>query len=197
MQNTIAEREYRVKKQLRNYVALVVSVIVAGIILCTVLPGCGNSVAQQEKQYKDQWTQVASKFEERVAADDKKANDFVTKNDIVGLRNLITSRLANVNDVMAQMFKLDPPEKYQRVQITTLYYLMALTDQLKAQNAVNDALLAGSPTTDLKTISDQYIKRSQGAGQELTLELKMAQLTLPAETPTTPKSSTPQSTPSK
>lgn len=170
--------------------------VIAGLIFLLLLTGCGNSTAQQEKQYKEQWTKVASKFEERVAIDDKKANDLVAKNDIVGLRNLINSRLANVNDVMAQMFKLDPPEKYQRVQITTLYYLMALTDQLKAQNAVNDALLAGQPTTDLKTISDQYTKRSQGAGQELGLELKTVQLTLP-ETPSTPKSSTPQSTPSK
>ena len=185
------------KKHLAIYGVMVVSVIVAGIILGLGLPGCGNSVAQQEKEYKEQWTRVASKFEERVAIDDKKANDFVAKNDIVGLRNLIISRLANVKDVTAQMFRLDPPEKYQRVQTTTLYYLMALQDQLKAQNAVNDALLAGQPTTDLKTISDQYTKRSQGAGQELGLELKTAQLTLPAETPTTPKSSTPQSTPSK
>ena len=185
------------KKHLGVFGVFVGLVLVAGFLLIILLPGCDNSVAQQEKQYKDQWTQVASKFEKRVAVDDQKANDLVTKNDIVRLRNLITSRLANVNDVMSQMFKIEVPEKYRRVQITTLYYFMALTDQLKAQNAVNDAVIAGNPTTDLKTISDGYIRRALGAGQELSLELKTAQLTLPEEKPTTPKSSTPQSTPSK
>ena len=163
-----------------------------------LLSGCGNSTAQQEQQYKQQWTQVMNKFETRVTSDDTKANDLATKNDIVGLRSLINSRLANVNDVLAQVLKLDPPEKYQRVQITTLYYLMALEDQLKAQNDVNDAALAGNPTTDLKTISDGYTKRAQGSGQELALELKKANLTVGTPSPSKPSSSTPKSTtPSK
>ena len=139
-----------------------------------------------------------NKFETRVTSDDTKANDLATKNDIVGLRSLINSRLANVNDVLAQVLKLDPPEKYQRVQITTLYYLMALEDQLKAQNDVNDAALAGNQTTDLKTISDGYTKRAQGSGQELALELKKANLTVGTPSPSKPSSSTPKSTtPSK
>jgi len=132
--------------------------VAVGLIFVVLLTGCGNSVAQQEKEYKEQWTQVVNKFESRVTSDDKKANDLVGKNDIVGLRTLVASRLANVNDVMAQVFKLDPPKEYQRVQITTLYYLMALEDQLKAQNDVNDAVLSGNPTTDLKTILDGYTK---------------------------------------
>jgi hypothetical protein len=171
--------------------------VAVGLIFIVLLTGCGNSVAQKEKEYKDQWTQVMTKFETRVTSDDSKANDLVTKNDIVGLRSLITSRSANVSDVLSQVLKLNPPEKYQRVQITTLYYLMALKDQLKAQNDVNDAALANSPTTDLKTISDGYSKRTQMAGQELALELKKAQLTIGAEAPK-PSSSTPKSTtPSK
>jgi len=169
-----------------------------GLIFGVLLSGGGNSTAQQEQQYKQQWTQVMNKFETRVTSDDTKANDLATKNDIVGLRSLINSRLANVNDVLAQVLKLDPPEKYQRVQITTLYYLMALEDQLKAQNDVNDAALAGNPTTDLKTISDGYTKRAQGSGQELALELKKANLTVGTPSPSKPSSSTPKSTtPSK
>jgi hypothetical protein len=172
--------------------------VAVGLIFVVLLSGCGNSTAQQEQQYKQQWTQVMNKFETRVTSDDTKANDLATKNDIVGLRSLINSRLANVNDVLAQVLKLDPPEKYQRVQITTLYYLMALEDQLKAQNDVNDAALAGNPTTDLKTISDGYTKRAQGSGQELALELKKANLTVGTPSPSKPSSSTPKSTtPSK
>lgn len=172
--------------------------VAVGLIFVVLLSGCGNSTAQQEQQYKQQWTQVMNKFETRVTSDDTKANDLATKNDIVGLRSLINSRLANVNDVLAQVLKLDPPEKYQRVQITTLYYLMALEDQLKAQNDVNDAVLAGNPTTDLKTISDGYTKRAQGSGQELALELKKANLTVGTPSPSKPSSSTPKSTtPSK
>ena len=93
--------------------------VAVGLIFVVLLSGCGNSTAQQEQQYKQQWTQVMNKFETRVTSDDTKANDLATKNDIVGLRSLINSRLANVNDVLAQVLKLDPPEKYQRVQITT------------------------------------------------------------------------------
>ena len=175
--------------------------VAVGLIFVVLLSGCGNSVAQQEKEYKAQWTQVMDKFEVRVTSDDKTANDLAGKNDIVGLRNLINSRETSVSDVLAQVLKLDPPEKYQRVQITTLYYLMALEDQLKAQNDVNDAVLAGNPTTDLKTISDGYTKRAQGSGQELALELKKADMTIgTGKTPksSTPKSSTPTSTtPSK
>ena len=172
--------------------------VAVGLIFVVLLSGCGNSTAQQEQQYKQQWTQVMNKFETRVTSDDTKANDLATKNDIVGLRSLINSRLANVNDVLAQVLKLDPPEKYQRVQITTLYYLMALEDQLKAQNDVNDAVLAGNPTTDLKTISDGCTKRAQGSGQELALELKKANLTVGTPSPSKPSSSTPKSTtPSK
>ena len=171
--------------------------VAVGLIFVVLLTGCGNSVAQQEKEYKEQWTQVVNKFESRVTSDDKKANDLVGKNDIVGLRTLVASRLANVNDVMAQVFKLDPPKEYQRVQITTLYYLMALEDQLKAQNDVNDAVLSGNPTTDLKTILDGYTKRTQLAGQELGLELKKADMTIggvaPKSNSSTPKSTTPSS----
>ena len=135
-----------------------------------------------------------SKFEKRVTSDDKKANDLVGKNDIVGLRNLINERLAGVKGILTQMLKLNPPEKYQRVQITTLYYLMALEDQLKAQNDVNDALISGNPTNDLKTISDDYTKRSKQSGGELSLELKMAQIAIPpeeAQSSSTPKSTKP------
>jgi len=135
-----------------------------------------------------------SKFEKQVSVDDKQATDLVGKNDITGLRNRINERLASVNNILTQVLKLNPPETYQRVQITTLYYLMALEDQLKAQNDLNDAVLFGNPTNDLKTMSDGYTKRSQQSGMELGIELKKAQITIKTEevlNSSTPKSTKP------
>lgn len=120
-------------------------------------------------------------FEARVTSDDARANAFVEKNDIAGLYNLINKREANVKTVLSQVLRLSPPEKYQNVQILTLFYLYSLENRLKAQNDLKESILSGKPTTDLTKISDEYVTRTQQIGMELGIEINKAGLTLKSE----------------
>jgi hypothetical protein len=172
---------------------LVGFLVITGLVFLVV--GCGNSTAQKEATYKEQWTKQVNQFEKRVSSDDKKANALAEKNDMAGLFRLINERKAYVKTVQTQILKLNTPDKYQNVQILTLFYLLSLEQRLTAQNNLTEAILSGKPTTDLKTIADAYVTRTQQIGNELGIEISDAGLTLKAveEVPNSsaPKSSVP------
>jgi hypothetical protein len=161
---------------------LVGFLVITGLVFLVV--GCGNSTAQKEATYKEQWTKQVNQFEKRVSSDDKKANALAEKNDMAGLFRLINERKAYVKTVQTQILKLNTPDKYQNVQILTLFYLLSLEQRLTAQNNLTEAIL-----------SDAYVTRTQQIGNELGIEISDAGLTLKAveEVPNSsaPKSSVP------
>lgn len=180
--------------QNKSIFRLVGFLVIVGLIFLIV--GCGNSTSQQEATYKEQWTKLMNDFESKVNSDDTKANTLAQKNDIAGLYRLFNERQAYIKSVLAQILKLNAPEKYQNVQVYTLFYLLTLEQRLKAQNDVNQAVLAGNPTTDLNKIADNYISRTQQIGNELGLEINSAGLNI--KTPKQPNASVPKSsTPTK
>jgi hypothetical protein len=108
-------------------------------------------------------------------------------------------RLSYVTDVLAEVMKLYPAADLRKLQALTIYYMVALQDQFKAQNDVNEALLSGKPTQDLTSIAEIYIKRAQTIGNELGIELQKTRIKLKGveKKPTDgqPLGSTPVSTP--
>ena len=139
-----------------------------------------------------------NEFQTRVNTDDQKATAYVQKNDISSLITLIKQRLSYVSDVSAEVMKLYPPADLRKLQALTTYYMVALQDQLKAQNDVNEALLSGKPTKDLTSIAEFYVQRAQTVGNELGIELQKTGVKLKgmkAKPTGQPEGSTPGSTP--
>ena len=172
--------------------------LIVGLIYLVV--GCGNPTAQMEANYRKQWTTIMNKFESRGASDDLKANSLAKKNDIAGLYRFINERTDYVISVLTQVLKLDTPDKYRNVQVLTLFYLLTLEQRLKAQNDVNNAVLSGNPTGDLKKIADAYVSRSQEIGNELGVAINAVGLTLgnkPQPNSSAPKSSATNNTEKK
>lgn len=146
------------------------------ILLCmvaaTFLGGCGNSERQRRNAYVDEWREVITEFQKRINEDDKKAEELVNSEDLAGLVRLVDSRIENIDEVTVKVLDINTPLEMARLQAITLYYLVSLRDQLQAQNAANEAALAGQPTNDLKQIADDALARTQTMSRELALELK-------------------------
>jgi len=160
------------------------------VLLILLLLGVGVSRGpQSESSFKGDWKTVMSKFQSRVSADDKNAEDLVTKNDVSGLIALVNQRIANVDATTQEILKLYPPASMDKLQAITLFYLQSLKDQLTSQNGVNNAALAGQPTTDLKKISDQAAAQARGMAGLLGIELQKLGITLGPQPAPQPSSS--------
>lgn len=160
------------------------------VLLILLLLGVGVSRGpQSESSFKGDWKTVMSKFQSRVSADDKNAEDLVTKNDVSGLIALVNQRIANVDATTQEILKLYPPASMDKLQAITLFYLQSLKDQLTSQNGVNNAALAGQPTTDLKKISDQAASQARGMAGLLGIELQKLGITLGPQPAPQPSSS--------
>ncbi len=152
------------------------------MLLMLQLTGCGGSdIESKQKSYQADWKRIMTAFDARVTEDDKKASELVEMNDISGLIKLINERIVNVNEVIAEILGLHPPDDLQDLHSTTLYYLTSLRDQLEAQNDLNEAVLSGKPTQDLKTISDNAAARTQVLAGELGVEIQKAGIGLDEE----------------
>lgn len=153
---------------------VIISFIVFSLISVSfcLLCGCGQSPGQKQKEYKAEWTDVMNEYEERVAADDKKAQKLISEEDNAGVIKLLDERIDYVWSVYDAIVVLDPPSEYRELHALTLYYLASVVAQLEAQSDLNEAVLEGKPTDDLKTIAEQAAQKTQYAISELALEVE-------------------------
>ncbi|MCG2796729.1 MAG: hypothetical protein L6427_12885 [Actinomycetia bacterium] len=157
----------------RSKYRYLVLAVTAAAVLAVACPGCGGGgKAGNEKEYKARWTDIMDTFDQRVVKDDKRAEEFVAKNDISGLINLVNRRVDDIDEVFGQVLELYPPEDLRKLHAVTLYYLINMRDQLVAQNILNEAALSGKPTEDLKKIADDEAARTQMTARELGIELQ-------------------------
>jgi hypothetical protein len=174
----------------------------AALTAAVLVTGCDSEsqdIQSKQKQYKAGWLDVMEGFQARVNADDSKASQLVQKNDLPGLIDLIKRRTSNVDSVLGKVLPLYPPDEFRKLQATTLYYLVSLKDQFDAQNRLNEAILSGNPTTDLKTVATDAAAKTQALGRELGIEMQQLGLkfkVLRQNSGQTPGQSAVQSTPS-
>lgn len=181
-----------------------VALLAAGVLAAG---GCQSEQQRKAKEFKAQWTKIIEEFQTRVTKDDNKAEALVEKSDLPGVISLVKARIAHVDNTLAQLLALYPPQELRKLQGLSAYYLVALEDRLQAQNAYYEALLSGTqPTKDLQTIMDQSAARTQIIARELGIELQKLGITLrnpsapknaPSSTPTTTPSSTPSTSPTQ
>lgn len=178
-------------------VSILATLMVGGLL---VIVGCDDT-QQKEKAFKAEWIKIISDFEDRTAKDDKKGQDLVAKNDLPGVINLTRERMAYVDQTLSKLLKLYPPQDLRKLQVLSIYYLVTIKDRLEQQIALYDALINNRPTTDLGTVLDQLIARSQTIGRELGIELQKEGIVLKQGsqdgTPTTTPSSQPSTSPSQ
>jgi hypothetical protein len=159
-----------------------------------LVAGCGQSTADKQKQYKTEYQEIINDFQAQVAKDDAKAAQLSQNNDLTGLIKLNNRRMNNVNATFDELLYLYPPADLRRIQAETLYYLTAVGDQIEAQNAYLEAVLAGKPTADLESIASNASAKSQALGSELALDLQKANIKIKSA-PANPQGQ-PQSAPS-
>ena len=154
---------------------VVILVLLTALLAAALLiAGCDESgeVAKKQQQFKTQWLDIMEVFQGRVNSDDSKADKLVQKNDLAGLIELIKLRISNVDSVLGKVLPLYPPDNLRKLQVTTLYYLQSLMDQLVAQNNLNEAVLSGNPTADLQTIAGNAAAKTKALGRELGIEMQ-------------------------
>ena len=145
-----------------------IAVLCAVALLATFLiAGCG---VDQEEAYRTKWKDTMEGFFKKLDADDKKAEQLSSENDVAGVIKLVNERIKGVENTLTQVMELDPPLKYQRLQILTQYFMIALIDQLEVQNELNKATISGQPTGDLSTKVQYTQDRVAAAGHELNVE---------------------------
>lgn len=161
------------KKKIRSpgYVIIFLFLLI-GIL---ILQGCYG------KSYPNAYKEIIDRFEERVTRDDKHAEDLAKNNDLSGLIKLNSSRKRYVSETLKELIELDPGTDYVRLHALTLYYLVAIEDQIDAQNNYYDALSTGKPSQDLQKIADSMTARVQLVARELSLELSKLGITLKSE----------------
>ena len=182
-------------RAVRLAVVALVSISISLLAFGAFSSGCGSGSGESSvEEYKKQWTEIMDSFQARVLTDDKKANELINKNDIAGVIKLVKQRISNVDEVTKKILVLRPPQDFWKVQAVTLYYLASLKDQLKDQNDLNDAVLTGKPTQDLKAIADQAALKTRAIGAELGVEIQKVDLKLKStEEQPEPKQSATQS----
>ena len=171
--------------------AVVVMLLLAVTVLIT---GCGQSTAKKQKQYKAEYQEIINAFQAQVAKDDTRAAQLGQNNDLTGLLKLNNQRLKNVDATFDKLLFLYPPADLRGVHAETLYYLNAVADQILAQNAYLEAVLAGKPTADLQSIASSANGKTQSLGSELGLDLQKANINIKSA-PANPQSQ-PQTAPS-
>jgi hypothetical protein len=164
---------------LRVGAALVLILLTAAAAL---LPGCAQSTAEKQKQYRSQYEEIIDAFQAQVARDDKQAGQLGQSNDLAALIKLNNRRLNNVNETFDKLLLLYPPGGLRAVHALTLYYLVAVTEQLQAQNDYLEAVLAGKPSTDLQSIATSATSRIKALSNELALDLQKANITIKNKT---------------
>jgi len=137
--------------------------LIAGFLMA----GCG---VNQEEAYRTEWKDTMEVFFKQLDADDKKAEKLSSEKDISGVIKLVNERIKGVETTLDEVMALEPPPSYQRLQILTEYFTIALIDQLEAQNEFNKANVSGQPTGDLSTKVQYTQNRVAAVGQELTVE---------------------------
>lgn len=174
-------------------------VVLTLLLTCAVLlPGCGQSTADKQKEYRAEYKEIINAFQTRVTKDEAKAKQLLESNDATGLIKLNNQRLAGINTTFGKLLVLYPPDDLRRVHAETLYYLVAVMDQLQAQNAYFEAVLAGKPSGDLETIAGSATTKAQSVGGELGLDLQKANITIkstPSNTQGQPQSAPSSSNP--
>jgi hypothetical protein len=169
-----------------NSLGEICAVVLLLLAAALLLPGCGTSTADKQKEYKAQYKEALNEFQTQVAKDEVKAKTLLESNDATGLIKLNNQRLAGVNATFDKIADLYPPADLRKVHAETLYYLIAVADQLQAQNAYFEAVLAGKPSGDLETIAKSATAKAQSLGAELGLDLQKANITIksiPSSTP--------------
>lgn len=141
-------------------------------IFLFLICGCGQSLEQKQKEYKTEWTDIMNKYEERIAADDKKVQKLASEENNAGVIKLLDERIAYVWSVYDEIAVLEPTAEFRELHALTLYYLTSVVAQLEAQTDLNEAVLAGKPTDDLKTIAEQAAQKTQYVISELALEVE-------------------------
>jgi hypothetical protein len=144
--------------------------LVALIPLGAVLAGCGSPT----ESYKSQWVDTVTAFEAQIAKDDQKSAELVKKNDAAGLLALVEKRNKFVDDTYDKLVVLRPPPALRDLHATTLFYLISIKNQLKANSDFYDAARAGKPTTDLQAIAEDAIKQTQAVRVMLGLAMEKA-----------------------
>ena len=166
-------------RAVRLAVVALVSISISLLAFGAFSSGCGSGSGESSVgEYKKQWTEIMDSFQDRVLTDDKKASELINKNDIAGVIKLVNQRILNVDEVTKKILVLRPPQYLWKVHAVTLYYLASLRDQLNYQNDLNDAVLTGRPTQDLKTIADQAALKTRAVGAELGIEIQKVDLKL-------------------
>ncbi len=156
------------------------------------LVGCGNPT----ESYKSQWVDTMSDFEAQVAKDDQKSAELVQNNDAAGLISLVDKRLKFADDTYDKLVVLRPPAALRDLHATTLFYLVSIKNQLKANSDFYDAARAGKPTTDLQTIAQDAVKQTDTVRVLLGLAMDKAGVKIKeTKQKEQPKSTAPQTIP--
>jgi hypothetical protein len=169
----------RTSGKVRLAVVAILSVSIFSLGLGALSSGCGgNSEKALSDKYKKQWTDIMNVFQERIFADDKKTNALTEQNDVTGVIKLVNQRIANIDEVTGKILLLEPSKGLRKVHAVTLYYLASLKDQFEDQDDFYNAVLAGLPATDLKTISNQAALKTRAVGAELGVEIQKVDMKL-------------------
>ncbi len=194
--------EQRRGRALRLKVTTVsVLLLLAGVLLYA---GCQSELQAKQQQFKEQWTKIMNAFQVQLANDDKKAQEFIQKNDVSSLIKLTKQRVASTNDVLGQVLALYPPDEMRKLQALAVYYTVTLIDRLQAQEDLAVAVLSNKPTSDLQNNLNALVNRNNVIGNELAVELAKDGITLknpgqqqPSTSPSSAPTSAPSSTPGK
>ncbi|MBN2167893.1 MAG: hypothetical protein JW738_01505 [Actinobacteria bacterium] len=162
----------------RKAAAAAVLVLTLISVLLLSVCGCAESTERKQKEYRSQWQETMNDFEDRVAADDEKAQKMIDDNDTAGVIRLLDQRVKNVWNVYDEIVVLYPPTDLRKLHALTLYYLTCVVDQLEAQNDLNEAIISGKPTADLKAIADEAAQKSAFVIGQLALEVEKADIKL-------------------
>jgi hypothetical protein len=183
-------------------VVAVAAVCSAALVLGVLFVGCGSSSQQSAEQYRNQWKSIMETFYTKLQADDKKAEQLASQKNNAAIIQLVNGRVNGVEATMGQILALKPPAQYRKLDAITLYFMVALMDQLQAQNDLNKATVSGQPTTDLVTKVDNLSKGVQAVSQELSIEQLTQGITLQQpkgsqsqQQGTTPSTTTPSTAP--
>lgn len=182
-----------------DWVVCVEIVVTMAVLMlgASAIGGCGQSLKDRQEDYRSEYVEIVNAFQAEVAKEDAKAQELVEGNNLAGLIKLNVVRIENISRTFDDISALSAPGELRRVHAYTLYYLMALVDQMEAQTAFAEAVLSGKPSGDLQQITESAALRAQQLGGELALELQKANIEIEAapEEPIQPETSAPVVTP--
>lgn len=161
------------------------AVLALALAVAVMVTGCGNN-------YKSQYIDAVSQFESQVSKDDAKLSDLAAKNDVEGLIGLNRDRSKVVEDTFNKVIALTPPADLRKLHALTLYYLIAIEDQIAAQNDLYEAIIKGTPTDDLKKMVENTANRVKAVGIDLGVEVQKQGINIKAPSTKQPTGSQPE-----